>query len=101
MMSASDWLTSCLRVYHSVAVRMTLAGQRPSVVGTCPRTVPLRYSCRRSSLCRMRSVNVTFPSGERRQASMLRSRRGPGLRAMTIGSQAGFSDALDFGKPCA
>jgi hypothetical protein len=33
------------------------------------------------------------------QASIASIRRGPGLRAMTMGSHAGFKLALDLGKP--
>lgn len=37
--------------------------------------------------------------GSIRHPSMSRSRSGPGLRAMTMGSHAGFNSARDFGNP--
>jgi hypothetical protein len=36
-----------------------------------------------------------------RHSSMFSIRNGPGLRAMTMGSHAGFRFAFDFGNPLA
>ena len=43
--------------------------------------------------------NGAMGSAAIRHASIASIRSGPGLRAMTIGSHAGFRLALDFGNP--